>query len=339
MKLDELAQLAGVSRTTASYVINGKAKQYRVSDKTIEKVLAIAKQHQFQPNAVAAGLRAGKTHSIGLVVPDLANISYARIAHYLECAAREKGYQLLIACSEDNPNIEQTCLNHLQQRRVDAMILSSANSGSEASYVNWNHQAVPLFALDRALAADHFSAVIGSDFDDAQRLASACLDVMAGTRICYIGAKPNLSVSQQRLQGFDATFAHQNNTITYLTAANFNRQDAAQEMQTWLEQHDLPDAIFATSFTLLQGVIDAIINHLGSLPAKLTLATFGDDELLDFLPCAVVTAQQQHQQVAKIMLEQVLACIQRPSPRYVPKTTVIERQLRYRGRLSRHPKV
>lgn len=69
MKLDEIARLAGVSRTTASYVINGKAKQYRVSDKTVEKVMAVVREHNYHPNAVAAGLRAGRTRSIGLVIP------------------------------------------------------------------------------------------------------------------------------------------------------------------------------------------------------------------------------------------------------------------------------
>ncbi|BBU86725.1 hypothetical protein EIMP300_81250 [Escherichia coli] len=63
MKLDEIARLAGVSRTTASYVINGKAKQYRVSDKTVEKVMAVVREHNYHPNAVAAGLRAGRTRS------------------------------------------------------------------------------------------------------------------------------------------------------------------------------------------------------------------------------------------------------------------------------------
>lgn len=70
MKLDEIARLAGVSRTTASYVINGKAKQYRVSDKTVEKVMAVVREHNYHPNAVAAGLRAGRTRSIGTVIPD-----------------------------------------------------------------------------------------------------------------------------------------------------------------------------------------------------------------------------------------------------------------------------
>lgn len=52
MKLDEIARLAGVSRTTASYVINGKAKQYRVSDKTVEKVMAVVREHNYHPNAL-----------------------------------------------------------------------------------------------------------------------------------------------------------------------------------------------------------------------------------------------------------------------------------------------
>ena len=126
MKLDEIARLAGVSRTTASYVINGKAKQYRVSDKTVEKVMAVVREHNYHPNAVAAGLRAGRTRSIGLVIPDLENTSYTRIANYLERQARQRGYQLLIACSEDQPDNEMRCIEHLLQRQVDAIIVSTS---------------------------------------------------------------------------------------------------------------------------------------------------------------------------------------------------------------------
>ncbi len=117
VKLDEIARLAGVSRTTASYVINGKAKQYRVSDKTVEKVMAVVREHNYHPNAVAAGLRAGRTRSIGLVIPDLENTSYTRIANYLERQARQRGYQLLIACSEDQPDNEMRCIEHLYSVR------------------------------------------------------------------------------------------------------------------------------------------------------------------------------------------------------------------------------
>ena len=112
MKLDELAKLAGVSCTTVSYVVNGKAKQYRVSDSTIEKVEALIKQYDFKPNAMAASLRVGKSKTIGLIIPDFENISYAKIANNLENRLREKGYQLLISCSNDKVKNEQDCVKH-----------------------------------------------------------------------------------------------------------------------------------------------------------------------------------------------------------------------------------
>lgn len=71
MTLDEIAKLAGVSRTTASYVINGKAQKYRISEKTQQKVMAVVNEHNFRPDHAASSLRAGSSRSFGLIIPDL----------------------------------------------------------------------------------------------------------------------------------------------------------------------------------------------------------------------------------------------------------------------------
>lgn len=194
MKLDEIARLAGVSRTTASYVINGKAKQYRVSDKTVEKVMAVVREHNYHPNAVAAGLRAGRTRSIGLVIPDLENTSYTRIANYLERQARQRGYQLLIACSEDQPDNEMRCIEHLLQRQVDAIIVSTSLPPEHPFYQRWANDPFPIVALDRALDREHFTSVVGADQDDAEMLAEELRKFPAET-VLYLGALPELSVS------------------------------------------------------------------------------------------------------------------------------------------------
>lgn len=101
VRLDEIARLAGMSRTTASYAINGEAEQYRVNDKTIEEVVAMMREHNYHPNTVVTGLRAGRIRSIGLVTPDLGNTSYTHIANHLERQTRQQSYQLLVVCSED----------------------------------------------------------------------------------------------------------------------------------------------------------------------------------------------------------------------------------------------
>lgn len=333
MKLDEIARLAGVSRTTASYVINGKARQYRVSEKTVEKVMAVVREYNYHPNAVAAGLRAGRTRSIGLVIPDLENTSYTRIANYLERQARQRGYQLLIACSEDQPDNEMRCVEHLLQRQVDAIIVSTSLPPEHPFYQRWIHGTFPIVALDRALDREHFVSVVGSDEEDAEMLAAE-LRQFPADNVLFLGALPELSVSFLREQGFRNGWQDDTREVNYLYADSYERATAAQCFDKWLTTHAMPQALFTTSFALLQGVMDITLRRHGQLPANLAIATFGDHELLDFLQCPVLAVAQRHRDVAERVLELVLGSLDEPrKPK--PGLTRIRRNLYRRGNLSR----
>lgn len=333
MKLDEIARLAGVSRTTASYVINGKAKQYRVSDKTVEKVMAVVREHNYHPNAVAAGLRAGRTRSIGLVIPDLENTSYTRIANYLERQARQRGYQLLIACSEDQPDNEMRCIEHLLQRQVDAIIVSTSLPPEHPFYQRWVKDPLPIIALDRALDREHFTSVVGADKEDAEMLARELRNIPA-ERVLYLGALPELSVSFLREQGFRHAWEGDPREVEYLYANSYERSAAAAIFADYLQHNPMPQALFTTSFPLLQGVMDVTLKQSGRLPNNLAIATFGDNELLDFLECQVLSVAQRHREVAERVLELVLASLDEPRR---PKAGLyrIRRSLYRRGSLSR----
>ncbi|MFP1916407.1 catabolite repressor/activator [Lonsdalea quercina] len=333
MKLDEIARLAGVSRTTASYVINGKAKQYRVSDKTVEKVMAVVREHNYHPNAVAAGLRAGRTRSIGLVIPDLENTSYTRIANYLERQARQRGYQLLIACSEDQPDNEMRCIEHLLQRQVDAIIVSTSLPPEHPFYQRWVKDPLPIIALDRALDREHFTSVVGADMEDAEMLARELRNIPA-ERVLYLGALPELSVSFLREQGFRQAWESDPRLVEYLYANSYERSAAAAIFADYLQHNPMPEALFTTSFPLLQGVMDVTLKQSGRLPNNLAIATFGDNELLDFLECQVLSVAQRHREVAERVLELVLASLDEPRR---PKAGLyrIRRSLYRRGSLSR----
>ncbi|MEA1063579.1 catabolite repressor/activator [Erwinia sp. HR93] len=333
MKLDEIARLAGVSRTTASYVINGKAKQYRVSDKTVEKVMAVVREHNYHPNAVAAGLRAGRTRSIGLVIPDLENTSYTRIANYLERQARQRGYQLLIACSEDQPDNEMRCVEHLLQRQVDAIIVSTSLPPEHPFYQRWAGGTFPIIALDRALDREHFISVVGADREDAEALAQE-LRKFPGENVLYLGALPELSVSFLREQGFRDAWKEDARTVQFLYADSYEREAAGAVFERWLQDNPMPQALFTTSFALLQGVMDVALRKEGQLPSNLAIATFGDNELLDFLQCPVLAVAQRHRDVAERVLELVLASLDEPK-KPKPGMTRIRRNLSRRGNLSR----
>lgn len=95
----------------------------------------------------------------------------------------------------------------------------------------------------------------------------------------------------------------------------------------------MPQALFTTSFALLQGVMDVTLRRDGKLPSDLAIATFGDNELLD-LQCPVLAVAQRHRDVAERVLEIVLASLDEPrKPK--PGLTRIKRNLYRRGVLSR----
>lgn len=334
MKLDEVARLAGVSRTTASYVINGKAKQYRISAKTVEKVMAVVKEYNFQPNVVAAGLRAGKTFSIGLVIPDLENTSYTRIANHLEQMARRCGYQLLIACSEDLPDNEMRCVEHLLQRQVDALIVSPSLVRYHPFYETKLNKNRPIIALDRSLNPQHFVSVVGSDFKDAKTLANK-LASFNFRSVLYFGAMPELSVSQLREQGFRNIFDNNQYQVSYLYVNSYNRESASELFSQWLDKNELPDALFITSFSLLRGAIDCIIRRTGRLPRELIIATFGDNEMLDFLECPVLSMAQRHHAIAEQLLNLVLNKVDHKCCDNKNGLISINRVLMLRGSLNR----
>ena len=144
MKLSDIAQLAGVSVTTASYVINGKAEQQRISSATVERVRAVVEEHGFTPNPQAAGLRSRHTRTLGFILPDLENPSYARIAKLLEQGARARGYQLLIASSDDAPDSERQLLQLFRARRCDALIVASCLPAEDDSYRQLQAKGIPV---------------------------------------------------------------------------------------------------------------------------------------------------------------------------------------------------
>ncbi|MBN6711551.1 catabolite repressor/activator [Haemophilus haemoglobinophilus] len=301
MKLDEIAKLAGVSRTTVSYVINGKAKKYRVSDRTIEKVKSVIKQYDFKPNIMAAGLRAGKTYSIGLIIPDLENTSYAKIANLLESKFRERGYQLLITCTNDNSDIELQCAKHLIQRQVDALIVSSVLPAENHFYDEYS--GMPIFGFDRYLAGKNIINVLGDDEHDAQLLADNLFSKQTHGKILFLSALSSLPVSRAREMGFNqALDEYPDLDAEYLYVEQFNKSFAKSAVGNWLENNELPPAIFCTSLTLLQGFLQALLDRLGEVPKSLMIATFGNHEMLEILGNPVVCMVQDYQKIVQTLI-------------------------------------
>ncbi|MBJ9976289.1 catabolite repressor/activator [Pseudomonas sp. S75] len=327
MKLSDIARLAGVSVTTASYVINGKAEQQRISSATVERVRAVVQAHDFTPNPQAAGLRSRHTRTLGFILPDLENPSYARIAKQLEQGARARGYQLLIASSDDQPESERQLQQLFRARRCDALFVASCLPAEDQSYRELQAKGLPVIAIDRRLDPEHFCSVISDDHDASRQLTESLLRTRPRS-IALIGARPELSVSQARAAGFDAALQGFAGEVRRQQGEAFSRDCGQRLMQALLEElGGLPDALVTTSYVLLQGVFDTL-QARGSEARQLQLGTFGDNQLLDFLPLPVNAMAQQHGQIAATALDLALAAIERKH--YTPGVQAVARTFKQR---------
>ncbi|WP_338800799.1 catabolite repressor/activator [Pseudomonas sp. RSB 5.4] len=327
MKLSDIARLAGVSVTTASYVINGKAEQQRISSATVERVRAVVEQHGFTPNPQAAGLRSRHTRTLGFILPDLENPSYARIAKLLEQGARARGYQLLIASSDDAPDSERQLLQLFKARRCDALIVASCLPAGDDSYRQLQAKGLPIIAIDRVMEPEHFCSVISDDREASLHLTQSLLDPQP-KQIVLLGARPELSISQERAAGFKQALVDFKGEVLIEHAESFSRECGKQLMEELLQRlGHLPDALVTTSYVLLQGVFDALHDFpLKSRPLR--LGTFGDTQLLDFLPLPVNAMAQQHQLIADKALELALAAVEQSQ--YKPGVQAIARTFKQR---------
>ena len=325
MNLADIAKLAGVSKATVSSILNGKAEKYRISQKTQDKVLRVVQEHDYQPNHSAASLRSGKSYAIGLIVPDFENRSYLRIAKRLEALARKKGFQLIIASSDDNPETEVESAQKLVSRGIDALMVSTCLTDA-SPYQKIVKNGTPVIALDRALP-EGFSNVLSDDYEGGLQLTRALPLQQLGS-ISLIGAIPELSISKERERGFrDAVSGINGLTAHIYYGDHFEpASGVALLQQAREEQGGLPPAIVTTSYALLEGVISELQNEFGpglGASGNIHLATFGDSRLLDFLPIPVVSLPQQYEQIAEAawsITEQAIENNDTPQNRIIART-------------------
>src|SRR3989454_12551465 len=123
--MKRIAGELGVSITTVSKVLNHHAD---ISEATRTRVLAKVEELGYQRNAVARSLTLRRTHTLGIVIPDLMHSFFVEIVAGLESIASARGYGLLLCSSNEDPGKERDELELLRQRQVDGIVLASANA-------------------------------------------------------------------------------------------------------------------------------------------------------------------------------------------------------------------
>lgn len=294
-KLTDVAELAGVSPTTVSRVINKKGY---LSQKTIAKVEAAMRKLGYKPNNLARSLQGKSAKLVGLIFPNISNIFYAELIERLEIELFKKGYKTIICNSEHDPIKEREYLEMLAANQVDGIISSSHNLGID----DYERVEAPIVAFDRNLAPN--VSIISSDNFAGGKLAAQILEKNGCKRVIMITGNDNSeSPTGLRQLGFSYQLG-KNSTVVKIpnTLSNLRRE---MEINSVIGTHE-PDGIFASDD--LTAILTMKVAQQRGLTIPYDLKIIGYDGtafIQDFYP-QLATIKQPIKEMASLIVEVLL---------------------------------
>lgn len=280
----DVAAAAGVSVGTVSNVLN---QPDRVSARTAERVQQAIRELGFVRNDAARQLRAGRSRSIGLVVPDIGNPFFAEVARGAEDRAAEAGMTVLLGNSDESDARQEAHLELFQEQRVNGVLLTPA-SDDLSSLRRFTDAGMPVVLVDHEVDEGEIPSVSVDDVEGGRLAVRHLLDA-GRRRIAYVSGPRSVRQVAERLEGAQAAIAEvPGATLEVIEQASLTvlQGRAAGEALAARAEQDRPDAVFAANDLLAVGLLQAFSFAAGvRVPEDIAMVGYDD---IDFASATVV---------------------------------------------------
>ena len=165
LSIVDIANALNVSKTTISFILNGRAQEKRIGAELVEKVMKYVAEVGYKANSLAKSLRTGKSNTIGLMVEDISNPFFASIARLIEDRAYKNGYKIIYCSTDNDTQKTQDLINMFRDRHVDGYIIAPPE-GIEEDIESLIKDGMPVVLFDRHLPN------VNTDFIEVDNLFS-----------------------------------------------------------------------------------------------------------------------------------------------------------------------
>lgn len=308
--LNDVASAAGVSVSTASRSLSGKAEAYRISEDTAEGVRAAAKRLGFRPSRVARSLRLQKTGLIGVVVPDVSNPFFSAIAREITLAAEAAGYSVLLADSQEETQREIKLMAELMAREVEAVVVCPV--GVEMEHLKQAEQTgTAMVLVDRTFPESDFLQVTSSHQFGAVK-AMRLLTSQGHRRIGVLQGLPGTLPNEARLDGVRDALMSIGESLNpeFVSGDNFTEESGYQSALHLLTSQPGLTALFAFSMPNAFGALRAAGEAGRTVPQDLSIVAFDDSPFADLMQVPISTVVQDVESLGRQAAELTLKRLQ-----------------------------
>jgi LacI family transcriptional regulator len=321
--LDMVAQLAGVSPSTVSRILNGTAA---VSDDKKSAVDAAIAQLGFVPNPVARGLAGGRTFSIGVVTQAIDSPFYGAALRGIEDVLDPAGYSPLFVSGHWDADKEARCIDVLRSRRVDGIIVLTGRLSDQA--LKTCAKALPVVVTGRTLKAPGLFALNFDNFEGG-KLATEHLIALGHKQIAFIAGAPGHPDSDERMRGYLS--ALESAGIAYNPALTvtglYHEGSGLSAVNLLLEGSQRFSAIFAANDQMANGAALGLYRRGMRVPQDISLVGFDDLPMSSYATPPLSTVHHPSQELGRLAALAVLELLSGKKPKLdMPVPRLIARE-------------
>lgn len=311
VRLQEVAERAGVSKSIASRVLNGDPS-VSVRDGTRRRVLAAARALAYRPDPVARALASSVTGALALLVPSFDNPAYLPIIRGAYGRARERGFILLSAEDFDAQQADAAFTEMVQAGRIDGLLIASALPARPLLTALKRHW-VPHVFVNRVVPGEISNLVL--DVEGAARLALEHLVELGHTRIGHIAGPAKIESGRRRERAFLAAAESHGLPAVALQRGAFSTEAGAGAGTRLLAKHAEVTAIFVSSFVQALGVLRAAQQLGRQVPDDLSVITYEDAPLAPYTTPPLTTIAMPMEALGSRAVDMLIEQIAGDEPR------------------------
>lgn len=303
-RLIDIAKALNISVTTVSRALNNKSD---ISQQTKKAVLDLAKELNYQPNALAISLRKKiSLKLIGVVLPNVDHYFFSTVLQGIMSAAHQNNYLVLVAESSQDATKEKEILDEFVSYGVNGVLLApSRESRYKENLLPLVEQRIPVVLMDRTYE-DYASHYVQSDDYNGAFEAVSLLIKNGYQRIAHIRGSDNWSIGSERYRGYADALTQQGRQLQeeYVVSCTLaNKQEGFQAATHLFNLPNPPDAVFTVTDNVAAGVIEYCNQFNLFIPEQVGVVGFSNSEISALLSPGLTTVEQKGQDIGKVAFE------------------------------------
>jgi len=299
VSIKDIAKLSNVSTATVSRVLNDNG---RFSEETRKKVLDVVKKYGYSTNSVAKTLREQKSHTIGMIVPDISNEFFSSLITQIESYFFDRGISTIICNTNKDADKEKAYLKSLDAKLVDGLICISGQKELDETQLSRD---IPIVCIDRKPKVSSNIAIIGSDHFQGGYTATKLLINKGCKRILLLTKDNNTTSSNERIDGYKKALkdSHVEVDSALIIRASSKKMSKFEIAQKAIEDAIAKglkfDGIFATNDWLAYGAVQTLKKNKILVPDEVKIVGFDDDSISKYTSPSITTIHQEVTDIAE----------------------------------------